>query len=191
MYLGWSVSLVPVLEGAGSIPGWVFFLAVEQVYLHGTVRCVACRCAARVFGAGAHCSLAFSCVFGAGAHGSLLCCYFLRSRVRFCILALISADASITHATSSEQFKCTRSLACFFCAPRHFYSTPSLACLFLSCSSMADSVAGFDLNVRLEEPEDDDSVDEVHLDEPPLENESGKASVISFLLQTDLHLTTP
>lgn len=38
----------------------VFFLAVEQVYLHGTVRCVACRCAARVFGAGAHCSLAFS-----------------------------------------------------------------------------------------------------------------------------------
>jgi len=122
---------------------------------------------------------------------SLLCCYFLRSRVRFCILALISADSSITHATSSEQFKCTRSLACFFCAPRHFYSTPSLACLFLSCSSMADSVAGFDLNVRLEEPEDDDSVDEVHLDEPPLENESGKASVISFLLQTDLHLTTP
>ncbi|KAG2584495.1 hypothetical protein PVAP13_6KG309118, partial [Panicum virgatum] len=37
------------------------------------------------------------------------------------------------------------------------------------------SVVGFDLNVRLEEPEDDDSVDEVHLDEPPLENESGKA----------------
>ena len=34
MYLGWSVSLVPRLEGAGSIPGWVFFLAVEQVYLH-------------------------------------------------------------------------------------------------------------------------------------------------------------
>jgi len=56
---------------------------------------------------------------------------------------------------------------------------------------MADSVAGFDLNVRLEEPEDGDSVDEVHLDEPPLENESGKASVISFLLQTDLHLMTP
>jgi len=55
---------------------------------------------------------------------------------------------------------------------------------------MADSVAGFDLNVRLEEPEDDDSVDEVHLDKPPLENESGKASVIIFLLQTDLHLTT-
>jgi len=55
---------------------------------------------------------------------------------------------------------------------------------------MADSVVGFDLNVRLEEPEDDDSVDEVHLDEPPLENESSKSSVISFLLQTDLHLTT-
>lgn len=35
------------------------------------------------------------------------------------------------------------------------------------------TVAGFDLNVRLEEPEDDDSVDEVHLDEPRLENESG------------------
>jgi len=64
----------------------------------------------------------------------------------------------------------------------------------LACSSLVHpwpiQWLGLISTFRLEEPEDDDSVDEVHLDEPPLENESGKASVISFLLQTDLHLTT-